>query len=184
MVKLKNGVVEHFGNFKSGEDFSKEKPLKLKIDKEKREMNAKLHSAGHLLDVGVEKLGLNLEPGKGYHFSNGSYVEYKGKVEDKEKLKKELQEKMDLLMKEGALSKVEVVEYDKIAQFCGGKIPEYLPEGKKARIVSFVLNESKTIHSCPCSGTHIDSTNNRLKAITIKKIAVKKGNTKISYSIE
>jgi Ser-tRNA(Ala) deacylase AlaX len=41
----------------------------LKINKDRRILNAKLHSAGHLLDCGVSKLGLeNLHATKGFHF--------------------------------------------------------------------------------------------------------------------
>jgi hypothetical protein len=35
-------------------------------------------AAGHLLDVAMSNIGINLEPGKGYHFPDGAYVEYKG----------------------------------------------------------------------------------------------------------
>lgn len=41
---------------------------------------------------------------------------------------------------------VEIVEYDKVAEKCGGVCPDYLPAGKEARIV--------TINGlgCPCGG--------------------------------
>jgi Ser-tRNA(Ala) deacylase AlaX len=40
--------------------------------------NAKLHSAGHLIDVAVKALKYGWIPTKGYHFSDGPYVEYSG----------------------------------------------------------------------------------------------------------
>lgn len=43
-----------------------------------RRKHAKLHSAGHLLDLAVQNLGFGWETAKGYHFEDGPYVEYKG----------------------------------------------------------------------------------------------------------
>jgi Ser-tRNA(Ala) deacylase AlaX len=40
----------------------------MRIDKEYRIKAAKLHSAGHILDVAVSNLKLPWKPGKGYHF--------------------------------------------------------------------------------------------------------------------
>lgn len=55
-----------------------------------------MHSAGHLIDLAVQRLGINIlyegfgwETAKGYHFEDGPYVEYKGaneNLEDKAKL--------------------------------------------------------------------------------------------------
>lgn len=46
------------------------------IDEQKRRLHAKLHSGGHLLDLCIEKLKMNWDTGKGYHFPDGAYVEY------------------------------------------------------------------------------------------------------------
>ena len=48
------------------------------IDENKRRLYARLHSAGHLLDVAVSNIGLSWQPGKGYHFPDSPYVEYIG----------------------------------------------------------------------------------------------------------
>lgn len=50
----------------------------LKVDVKRRATNCILHSAGHLIDTAVSRLGLtaNLKPGKGYHFPDGPFVEY------------------------------------------------------------------------------------------------------------
>ena len=49
------GTVGHFGEFKQGE-FKQDDKVDLKIDKDRRILNAKLHSAGHLLDCAVSKI--------------------------------------------------------------------------------------------------------------------------------
>ena len=43
------GIVWHFGEFSNGQ-FKIGNKVILKIDKDRRKLNAKLHSAGHLLD--------------------------------------------------------------------------------------------------------------------------------------
>ena len=55
-------------------------------------MFARFHSAGHLLDMAMKRLGqMQLKPGKGYHFTKGAYVEYNGLLEvPKEEFIKEL----------------------------------------------------------------------------------------------
>ena len=57
-------------------------------------MNARLHSAGHLLDSAVHRLGLDVSPGKGYHFPDGAYVEYTGSIpaEDRERVKQDIEQ--------------------------------------------------------------------------------------------
>ena len=44
-------------------------------------MFARVHSAGHLLDIAMTRAGRSdLKPSKGYHFAAGAYVEYMGEV--------------------------------------------------------------------------------------------------------
>jgi Ser-tRNA(Ala) deacylase AlaX len=51
--------------------------LDLEIDETKRRLHARIHSAGHLLDVAVKENGLDWVPGKGYHFVDGLPAHYK-----------------------------------------------------------------------------------------------------------
>nr|KJB38609.1 hypothetical protein B456_006G263200 [Gossypium raimondii] len=85
-VRSKDGVVFHYG---VAEDSSMENELEqgkgkeviLQVDESRRRLNSRLHSAGHLLDVCMRNVGFgHLEPGKGYHFPDGPFVEYKGTV--------------------------------------------------------------------------------------------------------
>ena len=51
-----------------------------------RETHARIHSAGHLLDVAMRRAGRkDMKPHKGYHFEKGSYVEYIGVVPAEER---------------------------------------------------------------------------------------------------
>jgi Ser-tRNA(Ala) deacylase AlaX len=56
------------------------------VDESYRRLSARIHSAGHLLDMAVRRAGrTDLKPGKGYHFPTSPYVEYIGAVDAKEK---------------------------------------------------------------------------------------------------
>jgi Ser-tRNA(Ala) deacylase AlaX len=77
-----DGEVLHFGGFVDG-GFQNDENVELKIDAERRKLHAQLHTAGHILDHAVEKAGIEgLQPGKGFHFPDGPYVEYEGSLED------------------------------------------------------------------------------------------------------
>ena len=71
-----NGIIYHFGEFTHG-SINNGDTVRLEIDQNARILHARLHSAGHLIDIAVRKAGLtNLIPTKGYHFTNGANVEY------------------------------------------------------------------------------------------------------------
>lgn len=56
-------------NFKTGDKVT------CHVDEASRVKNARVHSAGHLIDVAMTNSGCTLKPTKGYHFTPGSYVE-------------------------------------------------------------------------------------------------------------
>ena len=58
----------------------------MKIEAENRFDNARIHSAGHLIDIAINRAGRSdLKPSKGYHYPEGPYVEYIGDVEEKDR---------------------------------------------------------------------------------------------------
>ena len=61
-------------------------PVQMEVDKQTRRTNARIHSAGHLLDVAVTNCGYKWVPAKGYHFPDGAYVEYMITEEDKKEI--------------------------------------------------------------------------------------------------
>ena len=67
-----------------------------------RKLHARIHSAGHLLDVGMRKLGFEHRPGKGYHYPKGAYVEYVGKMDQtqRDKVSQELGKTIDGIIEE------------------------------------------------------------------------------------
>lgn len=166
------GTVWHFGEFKNGE-FKQNDKVILKIDKDRRILNAKLHSAGHLLDCAVSKIQIeNLKPTKGFHFPDGPYVEYDGTIENPAEIIPILQKNIDELIKQNLnverknLSPKEAQDNNICA-----------PVGKSARVINFT-----GFSICGCGGTHVNTTS-EIGKIIIRKIKSNQGKTKIAYTI-
>ncbi len=166
------GTVWHFGEFKNG-DFKQGDKVILKIDKDRRILNAKLHSAGHLLDCAVSKMRIeNLKPTKGFHFPDGPYVEYDGTIENSAEIIPVVQKNIDELIAQDLK-----IERKDLSQEEAENKGVYAPAGKSARVVNFV-----GFSICGCGGTHVNSAS-EIGKIIIRKIKSSQGKTKIAYSV-
>lgn len=168
-----SGEVWHFGEFQNG-FFQIGDIVILKIDKDRRIQNAKLHSAGHLIDCAILEMGMdNLEATKGFHFPEGSYVEYKGIVQNSNEMLINLQEKIDYLINKNLLLEKKNLNLKE------AKAQSILvPVGKSARVVNFL-----GYPGCGCGGTHIKQSLD-IGKIVIRKIKSNKGITKVSYIVQ
>lgn len=168
-----DGTVWHFGEFKNG-TFNKGDHVVLKIDQSRRMLNAKLHSAGHLLDCAISRMEMKqLQPTKGFHFPDGPYVEYDGTIENPVDLMPLLQKQIDdLILQNLTLERKDLSPEE--AQ-CEGI---HAPVGKQVRVVHF-----NGYSGCGCGGTHVNSSSEIGKVI-IRKIKSGQGKTKISYAVE
>ncbi|AEE75837.1 threonyl and alanyl tRNA synthetase second additional domain-containing protein [Arabidopsis thaliana] len=181
-VRSKDGIVLHYGVFEgsnpeSGIDSEKGKEVYLTVDESRRKLNSRLHSAGHLLDMCMQKVGLgHLEPGKGYHFPDGPFVEYKGSVpqEEFQVKQKELEAEANELISKGGKVYAAILPYEEASVLCGGSLPDYISKGSTPRIIK--LGDSP---GCPCGGTHVSN----LSDIISMKMRTKKGMTKVFYTI-
>jgi Ser-tRNA(Ala) deacylase AlaX len=96
-VRQKGEEVLHIGVFDgdSAQEFAEDETVEQEIEEGARRIHARLHSAGHLLDVALKNLGhTELKPGKGYHFPDGPYVEYEGSLDQslREDVRKRLEQ--------------------------------------------------------------------------------------------
>ncbi|CAL4964877.1 unnamed protein product [Urochloa decumbens] len=184
-VRAKDGVVFHYGRFEGagegcGHRFKEGESVSLEVDAERRSLNSRLHSAGHLLDICVHNVGLfQLEPGKGYHFPDGPFVEYKGvippdQIQDK---KNEMEREANKLISEGAKVLASVFPYEKATKLCGGSLPSYISKDSNPRVIKF-----GEYPGGPCGGTHVADIS-AINSLKVTNIRVKKGLTKVSYSI-
>ncbi|KAM0948543.1 putative aminoacyl-tRNA hydrolase [Dioscorea sansibarensis] len=183
-VRLKDGVVWHYGVLECLEDvweskFKEGQEVTLHVDAERRDINSRLHSAGHLLDVCMRKGLPHLEPGKGYHFPDGPFVEYKGVIpQDQLQIKqKELEAEANALISNGGKVLVSILPYDEAARWCDGDLPGYIAEGSTPRIVKLGDNPG-----CPCGGTHVADIAD-IGSLKVSQIRTKKGFTKVFYNI-
>ncbi|KAJ1282869.1 hypothetical protein BS78_03G084500 [Paspalum vaginatum] len=149
-VRAKDGLVFHYGRFEGTEEgcghgFKEGGNVSLDVDAERRSLNSRLHSAGHLLDICVHNVGLfHLEPGKGYHFPDGPFVEYKGaippdQIQDK---KTELEREANRLISEGAKVLASVFPYEEAAKLCGGSLPSYISKKRTPKFTLMVMRTS------------------------------------------
>ena len=82
-LKTRDDVIHHVGQFEPPDaTFAVGSEVECHVNEAKRRLYARVHSAGHLLDIAMVKAGrTDLRPSKGYHFAQNAYVEYIGTVE-------------------------------------------------------------------------------------------------------
>lgn len=177
-VRFKEGTVYHIGKIISG-SFTKDMNVSLSVNKNQRIYNSKNHSAGHIIDIAIHNLGLELVPGKGYHFPVGAYVEYSGTLNESERnqLIEKLQREVNKLVVDNHLISVSLLPFDELSKRAN-YVPDYIPKDKPTRAMTI-----DGFYAIPCGGTHAKNTK-EIGPITIEKIKNKKGNLRISYSIK
>ncbi|KAF9673349.1 hypothetical protein SADUNF_Sadunf10G0014700 [Salix dunnii] len=177
--------VYHYGVIEggSGKDFEMEvikgREVLLFVDELRRKLNSRLHSAGHLLDACMQDVGLgHLEPGKGYHFPDGPFVEYKGTIPQNELQSKqnELVLAANALISRGGKVSAAVLPYEEAAELCGGFLPDYIPKDSTPRVVK--LGNSAVC----CGGTHVSDIS-EIISLQVSQIRKRKGVTKVSYTV-
>ncbi|KAG0605519.1 hypothetical protein M758_9G065400 [Ceratodon purpureus] len=184
-VRAKSGVVYHYGNYDENTQtkVASYKPgdgVKIVVDGTRRTLNSRLHSAGHLLDACMRNAGLEtLEPGKGHHFPDSPYVEYKGVIpsKDLENKRGALESEVNRLVTLGGQVRAMIVPYSEAAALCGGSLPDYVAKDSCPRIVC--LGEHP---GCPCGGTHVSEIS-EIGEVKVTQIRVKKGVSKVSYNL-
>jgi alanyl-tRNA synthetase len=175
-VRLVEGVVHHIGTYEGGSIAGGE-TVECLIDKERREENTRIHSAGHLLDMSLKRLGISWIPGKGYHFPQGPYVEYCGSLEGQDiaLLKIQIEESCAALIQENVETRVLRMPKEAMHTVCEF-VPDYIPADKPARVVMY------GDFGIPCGGTHVRRLGD-IGKLTIRKIKQEKENIRISYAV-
>lgn len=175
-VRFIDGVVKHIGIFEKG-GFKIDEEVRCSVDRERRVLHSRLHSAGHVVDMAVVALGLDWTPGKGYHFPDGPYVEYAGDLGglDKEKLKTEIEAACNKFVQENRDTSLVFMEKEEMNKVCHF-VPDYIPEGKPARVVMY------GDFGVPCGGTHVSHLG-EVGDITIRKIKSKGLNVQVAYDV-
>lgn len=173
------GVVHHIGRFVTGE-FVTGTSVKCDVNIERRDINTKLHSAGHVIDLAVDKLGFSWLPGRAGHYPHMSFVEYESNVapEEYDSLRHQIQETVQKVIDNSSSeNEIRFMPVSEMHTICR-HVPDNIPTNKPARVV--VYNEDFGV---PCGGTHVKKLS-EIGKVTITKIKSKKGVTKVSYTVE
>ncbi len=175
-VRFVEGLVHHIGHFE-GRTFMQGEDVHCRVNAERRTLNSRLHSAGHLVDMAVSQLEIEWTPGKGYHFPDNPYVEYGGELNpaDVDKLIERLQQLCDQLIADDLPVSCSFVEPDELQQLCRF-VPDNIPTGKPTRIVQF------GDFAVPCGGTHVRNLG-ELKQQTITKLKLKNKQIRVGYDV-
>ncbi len=149
------------------------------VDKARRMLNARIHSAGHLVDKAIADLNLPWKPGKGYHFPNGPYDEYEGSLEgiDKEKLKSDIERLCNEYITKGGRTEIMFMTKEEMQKVCR-YTPDF-PEEKETR-ARIVIHDG---FSMPCGGTPVADLS-EIRSMTIRKIKPEGSNIRVGYDVE
>ena len=171
--------VLHVGTWSNGGDGAGAvgQSVKLSIDKSKRMMFARLHSAGHAIDAAMKRVGAldKLQATKGHHFVDDPHVEYVGELDDE--LLKTLPEKLNAALAElvegNVKTLVENMSNDEASKKCGSDLSAYPANVRVVSVAGIPV---------PCGGSHVKETR-ELGLVTVTKVKKKKSTYKVSYVI-
>lgn len=143
------------------------------VDQQRRLINARYHTAGHLLSNILESLKPSLKAIKGHSFPGEAYVEFQGEDEINIDL---LQEKIDVTIAKNDKTKIFEIDLNSFEEKFY-KLPYNIPENKKFRVIQ--IGDMLPV---PCGGTHL-SCISEIGVMKINKIKNKKGTLRVSYEV-
>ncbi len=176
--KDKEGVVAHDGTLEGAAPKVGEK-VHVAVDAERRQLNSRLHCAGHLIDYALQKLKPDWHAGKGAHYPGRCYVEYSGEFNAEEA--EELAHKIEGILADVAARGGEIKP---------GRVPSAEAHKYSAYLPQFILDSYRNVHvtSYPdnfhvcCGGTHLTDTS-QLGEVKITKIKKKGPAIRVSYEL-
>jgi len=173
-----NGDVHHLGTFDKT-SFAKDDLVKCLVNHDRRAINTRLHSGGHVIDMAVDALSLGWVPTKGQHFPDLSAIEYKGdwNSEIADSLKESIQKKIRELVATGSNNSLLFMDKASMKTVCKN-VPNSIPDNKPARVVMYCEN-----FGIPCGGTHLKNIG-EVGIINVKKLKFKKDTIRLSYAVE
>lgn len=154
------GEVDHFVHNFGGLQVGTE--IALLVDQQPRKMNARLHSAGHLLANVVEEMGLSLRATAGHHWLGEARVEFEYAGTD--------------------AADLPTLNPDEVAERVNGYVAADVAIGVEG---DPYLSRRIRIGGFPptgCGGTHVSSTR-EIGRVVIRGITRKKGIVRIGYEL-
>lgn len=149
----------------------------LYIDPTRRLLNAKLHSAGHLIANIVEQHYQSLKAIKGHHFLGECYVEFICSNTAQELDIELLHDSLLKAINAAYNTKTIYIDSNEIKKFCPN-LTYTIPNGESVRLISIANWDYQ-----PCGGTHINSLS-ELQGLYIIKQKLKANSLKLYYKID
>jgi alanyl-tRNA synthetase len=173
-VRQVNDEIRHYiADDLNAKDLPKNCAVKCFIDKDRRLLNARYHTAGHLLGNIVEELYPNLKAQKCHAFPGEAYIEFRGNEIPSEEL---LRESLQNAITKNLATKIFEIDCDAF-ESTYYKLPYEIPGNKKFRVMQ--IGDYPPI---PCGGTHLASTS-EIVEIILSKMKVKNRILKISFGV-
>lgn len=172
-----NGTVHHIGTMNSG-TFSAGNEVVGKVDHGRRSINTRLHSAGHVIDMAIDSLGLDWTATKGQHYTELSAVEYSGTWEPERsgELKASIENRANEFINKGTENTLKFMPVEEMHTICR-HVPENIPKNKPGRVVIYGGD-----FGIPCGGTHVKNLE-QIGSITVPKLKEKKGVIRVNYTV-
>ncbi|KAL4868960.1 Threonyl/alanyl tRNA synthetase [Aspergillus spectabilis] len=185
------GEILHLGAFSPSPSLESEADAPFKagdsvfqrIDAEKRVLNSRIHTAGHIIGLSVRHLTLTTPATippvtelKAQHYPDLAFVDFQGSIEGK--FKDAIQAQVDKYIAQKLPVKVYFWNEEELKEKCAvvpGAVA--IPEGELVRAVDI-----EGAGAYPCGGTHVEDTG-RVGRVVVKKISRSKGNSKVSYTV-
>ena len=172
-----NGIVHHLCD--QAHDIKEGDEVSCVVDHERRLVNTRLHSAGHMIDMAVDSLGYTWKPTKGQHYPHLSAVEYEGDLGniDIEQLRQDIETRANELQHQPNDNRLAFMSVDELHTVCR-HVPDYIPKNKPCRVMIYGEN-----FGIPCGGTHVRKLT-EIGHIRVPKVKSKKGIIRINYTVE
>ena len=175
-VRNMDGEIRHY-IIGSNIDIQTVDAVTIKIDKKRRILNSKYHTAGHLIAAVAEKEKPELKAIKGHQFPKEAYVEFEGTVSDVDNFMAQINSQVSACVANKSTVKTEELSADDAAMIAQD-LPYELPNNKSIRVCHI-----EGFLPVPCGGTHIKTLDD-ISSLAIKKCKSKKGKTKIYYEVQ
>lgn len=172
------GNVHHIGRVTRG-SFQANDQVSGVVDHDRRHINTRLHSAGHVIDMAIDSLGLDWIATKGQHYPHLSAVEYSGtwQPERAEELRVAIEKQANSLTAQSSENTLKFMPVEQMHTVCR-HVPENIPKNKPGRVVIYGEN-----FGIPCGGTHVKNLQ-QIGVIKVPKLKEKKGVIRVSYTVD
>lgn len=148
------------------------------IDQQRRLMNAKLHTAGHLISHIMETIDHDLLPIKGHHFLNEAFIEMLiTQPKQQDYAIDHINQRINQIVAAQATIEVLAMDWQQV-NILRPYLSERIPANDIIRMIA--INGFTPV---PCGGTHLANTR-ELAGVKVTKIKRKKDRLKVSYAVE